>query len=96
MATLLTTWEQTAQYDPLNPNQIVQTYYTGVPGGYGSFYYNKVPTTSQLLGLGDTTIPDWLTAVLVGAVGVGVGYVGTKFVYPWSRKKLGLSGRRRR
>lgn len=100
MATLLTTWEQTSQYDPLNPNQITQTYYAGIPGGYASFYYNKVPTKSTLLGLGDTTIPDWLASVLVGAFGVGLGVLGAKYALPYAKKHLhhgkSLSGYRRR
>lgn len=96
MATILSQWEQAAQYDPMNPLQKTYVYYTGIPGGYGSFYYNQVPTTAQLNGLGDTSIPDWVSALLVGLVGVGAGYFGLKTAYPWARKHLGLSGHRRR
>ena len=96
MATILSQWEQAAQYDPMNPNQKTYVYYTGIPGGYGSFYYNRVPTTATLSGLGDTPIPDWMSALLVGLVGVGAGYFGVKHALPWTKKHLGLHGHRRR
>ena len=95
MATILSTWEQSAQYDPLNPNQKTYVYYTGVPGGYGSFYYNRAPTTATLSGALGAALPDWATASIVGLVGVAVGFLGWKYAGPPIRRKLGLSGHRR-
>jgi len=84
MATILSQWEQTWQYDPTNPLQKSYAYYTGIPGGYSTFYYNRVPTTAQLSGLGLSwsDIPDWVTMALVTATGVGLGYLGAKHLGP--------------
>lgn len=43
-------WQQTGVYDPTNPGQMIQEHYTGLPGGYSSFYYNRIPTDSVLAG----------------------------------------------
>lgn len=100
MAAVITQWEQAAMFDPTNPNQIVHTRYTGIPGGYGSFYYNKVPTTATLLGVSPSTWPAWGQALAVAVVGVAAGYFGIKKFggsLPVSiRSKLGLSGARKR
>jgi hypothetical protein len=96
VAAMLTMWQQDAFFDPTNPNQIQRTYYAQVPGRYASFYYSKIPSTATLQGLGDTTLPDWLTTAIVGLVGLGVGYFGWKAAGPSVKKKLHLSGHRRR
>jgi hypothetical protein len=101
MATMLTTWEQAAQFDPTNPNQKQLIYYTALPGGYSSFYYNQVPTTAQLNGLRGlglasfSELPTWAQAASVAVLGVVLGFVGKAKVWPWAKPKLGLSGRRR-
>jgi hypothetical protein len=98
----LATWEQSPTFDPTNPNQIVREAYVGIPGGYGSFYFNRVPTESKLssalngLGAGLTGLPVWgQVAILAGLAGLA-GFLGVKYVGP----KVGLSGlmgtRRRR
>lgn len=87
MATFLSTWEQTGQFDPTNPNQIVHTRYTGIPGGYGSFYYNKVPTTAKLQGIADpSTWPAWAQAFGVGVLGLAIGFAGYKYGMPYLKK----------
>jgi hypothetical protein len=97
MAAVLTQWEQTGIYDPLNPNQKSYLYYTQVPGGYGSFYYNKVPASAKLQGaLGALATSDALTALVVGAVGIGLGFLGYRYMPGKVKAKLGLSGARRR
>lgn len=41
---MLSAWQQTTQFEPDNPGQMIQEHYTGLPGGYSSFYFNRVPT----------------------------------------------------
>lgn len=100
MAAQIQMWEQAAQYDPTNPNQITHVRYAGIPGGYASYYYNKIPNTSTLLGLGDVTSPStwpsWLQALGVAGIGAIVGYFGMRHYGGAIKKKLGFSGRRRR
>ncbi len=87
MAAQITTWEQTALFEPGNPNQRTHVRYTGVPGGYGSFYFNRVPTTAKLQGIFDT-LPDWATIGIIGLLGLGVGFFGAKTFGPSIRRKL--------
>lgn len=69
----LKTFEQTGVYDPNNPNQVIREAYT--PGGYSSFYFNRVPNESSLKGLGFLTgMPSWMQIGIVGLVGAGAGY----------------------
>lgn len=98
--TNLTTWEQAAQFDPTNPNQIARIYYAGLPGGYSSYYYNKVPTTAKLSGLNGlgfsfSGMPSFVQMLFVGALGLAAGYYGRLKLWPMVKPKLGLSGRRR-
>lgn len=86
----LQTFEQTGMFDPTNPDQIVYERYVGIPGGYGSFYFNRVPTATQRLnglrglrGFGD--LPVWLQALLVAGGAAGAGYAGMR-VYKHYRK----------
>lgn len=105
MAAIISTWEQSAQFEPNNPNQISYQRYVGIPGGYGTFYYNKVPTTAQLQGLGTSSfasLPDWAQIGIVAGLGLVGGYFATKKGYPWLQKRARfgrhraqLSGRRR-
>ena len=88
MAAIITTWKQDALYDPSNPDQRVYHYYTGIPGGYGSFYYSKVPTTAKLQGVFDSA-PSWLTAGIVGLIGIGAGFLGAKKLGPVIKRRLG-------
>jgi hypothetical protein len=76
----LQTFQQSGMFDPTNPNQIVYERYTGIPGGYGSFYFNRVPTDTQRLnGLrGSMTTPVWLQALLVAGIAAGAGYGGMR------------------
>ncbi|MGH7179883.1 MAG: hypothetical protein ACREJC_21080 [Tepidisphaeraceae bacterium] len=99
---ILTQWEQSPTFDPYNPNQIIrEPNNIGIPGGaYGSFYFNKQPTTvGQVLGGlsgGLSSLPPWAQAAVVGGLAAVGGYYGMKYVGP----KVGLSGlagpRRRR
>lgn len=81
MAAQITTWEQTGIYDPSNPDQRSYTRYVGIPGGYGTFYVNKVPTSAKLLGVLDSA-PSWLTSLIVLGLGVGAGFLGAKHAGP--------------
>lgn len=89
----LTTYEQTAVNDPINPNQISREALVGIPGGWGSYYWNKVPTGSSLNGLrGFSDIPVLGQALIVGGLAAVIGFFGVRHVGP----KLGLSGARSR
>jgi len=71
----LDTWQQSATFDPANPGQMVQEHYTGLPGGYSSFYFNKVPNTSSLEGLAE------VRGVSFGwKLGLGIGIAGILFM----------------
>ena len=102
----LKTFEQTGVFDPNNPTQVIKEAY--VPGGYASFYFNRVPNASSLSGLGNfaTLSP----AVQIGVVALVGGIAGFFAMSKWgdSRKPTlkkipiiggqfaGLGGRRRR
>jgi hypothetical protein len=79
----ISTWEQAAMADPSNPNQHEVQRYTQIPGGYSTFYYNKVPTTAQMMGHGlGAGVWDGLgtfgQTIVVGLVGFAAGFVGFK------------------
>jgi len=86
----LATWEQSPTFDPYNPNQIVREAYVGIPGGYGSFYFNRVPTKTTLQGLsaGLSSLPMWGQIAIIGGLAAAAGYLGMKYVGP----KVGLAG----
>jgi hypothetical protein len=87
----LETWEQTAIFDPANPSQKKIEKYVAIPGGYGTFYFNKVPTTSQLQG-------PFTSGISTGA-GVGIGLVIASVVLggaTWAAHKSGLFKFKRR
>lgn len=97
----LSTWEQTPTFDPYNPNQAIVERYTALPGGYGSFYWNKQPTTSTLSGAlrglngGFSALPVPAQVLIVGGLAAVIGFFGFKHVGPKLGLK-GLSGTRRR
>ena len=45
-----THWKETFDYEPWNPTQKAMVHYTGLPGGYSTFYYNHIPNTTATLG----------------------------------------------
>jgi len=100
----VTQWQQTGVYDPYNPNQIIrEPNNIGIPGGaYGSFYFNKVPTTvTQVLGglRGSMSgLPVFLQVGIVGSLAAVAGYYSWRFLGPKLGVKgmSGLGGRRRR
>lgn len=94
-------FEQTSMFDPTNPNQVIREQYAQIPGGYGSWYYNRVPVSVKQLsgvGLGDTfdTLPGWAQLGLVAALGTVAGYFGMKHFSGGIKKSLHLSGARHR
>lgn len=102
---LLKTFEQTAVFDPTNPNQRVIAQRIGVPGGWGSFYFNQIPTTANLNGLGAggfSGLPAWAQIGIVLAGSTAAGYFamqrfGTGYIKPALRKVgINLSGPRSR
>lgn len=100
---VIKTYEQSGIFDPTNPTQYKREVFVGgtAPGGYASYYFNTVPNTSQLSGLRGglgfwSSIPGWGQAALVGLIAVGAGYIGWGKFGPSVKRKLGLSGSRRR
>jgi hypothetical protein len=97
----LTQWEQVADFQPTNPNQIIRepnNTYVG-QGGYSSLYWNKQPTTptqvlGSLRGMTFAGLPAWIQALTVGSLAAVAGWYSMKHLGP----KIGLSGvsRRRR
>lgn len=45
------TWDPTTQWDPTNPNQQPDQYWSAADMGYRSAYWNEQPTTVKSLGL---------------------------------------------
>ncbi len=105
----LKTFEQTGIYDPNNPTQVIKEAY--VPGGYASFYFNRVPTTSSLQGLRGlgmfATLSPMVQVGVVALVGAAAGFLvmsqwGGKIKPTLSKIPVvgsqfaGLGGRRRR
>lgn len=102
----LKTFEQTGVYDPNNPTQVIKEAY--VPGGYASFYFNRLPNQSSLNGLGSFgTMSPMAQIGIVAAVGVVVGFFAMRqwgaSLKPALQKIpviggqfAGLGGRRRR
>lgn len=74
-------WEQTGIFDPADPTQKKIESYVGLPGGYGSFYFNRVPVSGQLRGLGGTSPITWRSLLLTSALVYG----GL-----WAAKKTGI------
>lgn len=95
----MTQYEQTGIFDPTNPNQVVRQQYAQIPGGYGSWYWNKVPVTATpLSGVTDfvDTMPGWMQLGIVAGLGAVAGYFGMKKFGAPIKKTLHLSGARRR
>lgn len=73
---LLDTWQQTALFDPTNPGQRTIESYTGLPGGYSSFYFNRVPNTASALnGIGEDIAKKLGGWALVAALLGGTAFV---------------------
>jgi len=90
-----TTWEQTAVWNPQDPTQRNRVVYAS-PGGWASFYWNRMPPAGELkgLGVGFSGLPQaaQIALVVLGSAVVGyVGYAkfGDKYIRP-TLKKVGL------
>jgi len=85
---MLTQWRQDGIWNPSDPYQRSRTYYTQIPGGYGTFYETRVPATATLKGpLGMFDSSSILSMVLVGLGGVAAGYVGYKVIKRHRRRR---------
>jgi hypothetical protein len=45
-----THWKESFDYRAWDPTQHARTHYTGLPGGYSTFYYDQIPNTTTLVG----------------------------------------------
>lgn len=98
---MTSTWEQTAVYNPNDPTQRNRVVWTN-PGGYASFYWNRVPDAGTLKGLGAgfSSLPSVAQIGIVTVAAALVGYagyaaLGDKYIKP-ALRKVGLVGARRR
>lgn len=96
---LLKTFEQVAEFEPTNPNQRSRIIWTN--DNYNSFYFDKRPNESSLMGLSDfSTLPSYAQIGIVGAISAVIGYFamakfGTDYIKPALRKVgINLSGPR--
>lgn len=100
MSTYIKTYEQQPFFDPFDPNRVERVQYAGIPGTYGSWYWKVVPTQAKSLtgALGDITdsIPGWMMTLAVLAGSTALGYFGWQKFGGGIKRKLGLSGHRRR
>lgn len=78
----LTQWRQSPVFDMFNPGQMIQEHYTGLPGGYSSYYFDRVPTDATLMGLGDDD--GSMRSIVWG--GLILGVLGGSY-YAWNRRK---------
>lgn len=77
-------WRQTGVYDATNPGQKVEIHYTGLPGGYSSFYWNPEAVAGNLMGLPTLDKTTW------GFIAAGAGLLGLGAVlFLRSRKQQG-------
>lgn len=89
MATIFSQWEQTGIYDPTNPLQQVKIQQTPTEGGYSSFYYNQVPPTGHLLGMG-ATATDWTPIIIHSTTGKLRGALGVSMP-SWAPSALAVA-----
>lgn len=94
------TWEQTAVYNPNDPEQLERVAWTN-PGGFNTFYFNRVKDAGVLNGLGNgfSSLPQ---PVQIGVVTLAAAVAGF-FAYAKlghkvkpALKRIGLAGARRR
>jgi hypothetical protein len=88
-----THWKETFKYEPWNPAQRGIEHYTGLPGGYSTFYYNQIPNTTQLMGAEEGRSVGWVLAFwgFAALAGAAVGYGAARVV---QNKEQPLAGRR--
>ena len=82
---LLKQYEQTAVYDPNDPNQERRIFYAGGVG-YNTAYFNRVPVESTLKGVG---LSGWST--LPAAAQIAIVLAGSTAVGFFAMKKFGSS-----
>ncbi len=70
---MLQEWEQTANYDPTNPQQARIEAYFALPGYYDSVYYNALtPSSSVLTGASDWLSANWKLTAAMGLLAGGL------------------------
>mgnify|MGYP001178126246 CR=1 FL=1 len=76
----LKTYDQTGIYDPTNPDQRIRELYAADPGRWASYYWNQVPTTSEMKGLGGgwSSLGSTAQLAIVGIAGLAAGFFGWK------------------
>jgi hypothetical protein len=74
----LRSYEQTAVYDPTNPDQRIREGYASDPGRWTSYYWNPVDTGAQLrgsgLGISWSSLGSTAQIGVIAVVGALAGY----------------------
>ena len=72
------TYEQSAVFDPTNPYQRVRALRGGMPGGWTSYYFNRVPNEASLGGISESWagLPQWAQIGAVAVAAAAAGYFG--------------------
>jgi hypothetical protein len=83
------TWEQTAIYNPNDPTQRTRRVWAN-PGGYASFYWNRVPDAGVLKGLGTgfSTLPQVAQIGLVTLAAAVAGYAAYRYGKPMVQRYM--------
>jgi hypothetical protein len=92
---MLDQWQQSAVFNPGDPTQKKIEQYTGIPGGYSSFYFNRRPVQGQLDGpftSGIATGAGVTIGVLFGTILIGAGAWGLRKAGLIKKKPAGVSG----
>lgn len=87
------TWDRTSTWDPTNPNQQPDQYWSAADMGYRSAYWNEQPTTAQSLA---GIIPNNSGARIIMAAGIGLSAFFAYKNYKRSGSPFGAAKRRRR
>jgi hypothetical protein len=78
-------WQQSGVFNPTDPTQKKIERYFGVPGAYGTIYYNRVPVTGTLKGPFTSAIGQG-AGLLLGAFLASLG-IGAAL---WGLRKTGI------
>jgi hypothetical protein len=83
---MLSAWEQTAVFNPADPTQLKIERYAANPGGYTTYYFNRVKPGGSLAG---ATLRGPLTDGIAQGMGLVIGGTLVAFLAGLGLKMLG-------